>query len=124
MSLASSGLEPSFLDIQLAMEQIGDTHALHGMLAMLEESLARDIPKISQLIEEGDLLTANRVLHSIKGFVPIFCVEALCQHVASVELLSKNGEWADVAKAYAALRPELVLLQAEVASYLNEQGAA
>jgi len=124
MSLSSSGLEPVFLDIQLALEQIGDSQAMHGMLAMLEESLARDIPKIGQLLEEGDLPTANRVLHSIKGFIPIFCVETLCTHVARVELLSKNGDWAEISKAYAELKPDLQLLQAEVASYLNDQGAS
>ena len=124
MSLSSSGLEPAFLDIQLALDQIGDTQAMHGMLAMLEESLARDIPGIARLLEEGDLIAANRVLHSIKGFIPIFCVDALCKHVASVELLSKGGDWAEITKAYAGLRPDLLLLQAEVASYLNDQGAS
>ncbi|OYU45056.1 MAG: Hpt domain-containing protein, partial [Burkholderiales bacterium PBB4] len=96
-----------FLDIALALEQIGDASAMQGMLSMLEESLARDIPRIAQLLSEGDVRTANRVLHSLKGFIPIYCVDALCKHVARVEELSKTAGAAEVAIAYGALMPDL-----------------
>ncbi len=124
MSFSSAESDPMFLDIPLALEQIGDASAMQGMLSMLEESLARDVPKIAQLLAQGDVKTANRLLHSLKGFIPIFCVDALCKHVAKVEELSKTALAAEVAVAYAALMPDLEDLQAEVVTYLNDSGAA
>ncbi|WP_394789667.1 Hpt domain-containing protein [Rhodoferax sp.] len=116
--------QPVYLDLDLAISQIGDAAALPGMLGMLEESLARDIPKISEVLAAGDVLAANRLLHPLKGFLPIFCGDALCANVSRVEALSKAGACAVVAPAYAALRPELELLLAEVTHFLNASGAA
>ena len=122
MSLSASHSGTDTLDINLALEQIGDVVAMHGMLSMLEESLARDVPHISQLLREGDVRAANRVLHGLKGFIPIFCIEALCTHVVRVEELSKTAGAAEVSLAYAELVPHLEQLQAEVMEYLNGSG--
>jgi hypothetical protein len=124
MSLSSAESEPIFLDIALALEQIGDAQAMQGMLSMLEESLARDLPRISQMLADGDVRSANRVLHGLKGFIPIFCVDVLCKHVAEVEEMSKTGACGEVLHAYTYLKPDLEMLQAEVVAYLNDQGAA
>ena len=124
MSFPASDFDPMFLDIALALEQIGDASAMQGMLSMLEESLARDVPRIAELLAEGDVRGANRLLHSLKGFIPIFCVEVLCKHVAQVEEQSKTADAASVAVAYAALQPDLEELQSEVVTYLNDSGAA
>ncbi len=124
MSLDTGDTQPLFLDVSLALEQIGDLQAMQGMLSMLEESLARDVPRIEQLLEEGDVKAANRVLHGLKGFIPIFCVESLCKHVARVEELSKTADALSVSQVYADLMPELETLQSEVVGYLNDQGAA
>lgn len=124
MSFSAADSAPVFLDIGLALKQIGDATAMQGMLSMLEESLARDIPRVEQLLAEGDVRGANRVLHSLKGFIPIFCVESLCSHVARVEELSKVAQAPEVVRAYDALAPELEQLQSEVVSYLNTSGAA
>ncbi len=119
MSSLHEDLPPIYLDTELAVAQIGDVVTMQGMLTMLEETLQRDIPQISSLLSGGDLVAANRLLHPLKGFLPIFCGEALCSDVARVELLSKNGSCAAVAAAYGELRPELDVLLAEVSAYLN-----
>lgn len=124
MSFSSADPDPIFLNIALALEQIGDAQAMQGMLTMLEESLARDVPRIADLLSAGDVRAANRLLHGLKGFIPIFCADALCSHVTRVEEMSKTGEASDVSMAYAVLMPDLELLQSEVAGYLNDQGAA
>jgi HPt (histidine-containing phosphotransfer) domain-containing protein len=124
MSLDAGDSQPLFLDVSLALEQIGDLQALQGMLSMLEESLARDIPRIEQLLDAGDVKGANRLLHGLKGFVPIFCVESLCKHVTRVEELSKHADAVSVSQVYADLMPDLETLQSEVVGYLNDQGAA
>ncbi len=116
-----------YLNTDLALSQIGDAQAMQGMLAMLEESLGRDVPLIANLLAHNDVVGANRLLHPLKGVIPIFCNESLCTHVARVEELSKAGTQASgaaLAQAYAGLQPELELLLSEVSEYMNTHGAA
>lgn len=115
-SVGMAGFE--FLDVDRALEQIGDVAALHEMLDMLQASLDRDLPQIRQLLAQGDVKGANRLLHALKGFIPIFCTDPLCEHVAAVELISKTGSAAEVAHAYAPLEPKLQQLQAEIDAHL------
>lgn len=124
MSSISSLPEPFFLDTALALSQIGDAQTMEGMLTMLEETLGRDVPLIAQLLQNGDYVGANRLLHPLKGFIPIFCGEALCAHVTQVEALSKVGPADVVGRAYALLRPELDQLLLEVSTHLNDHGGA
>lgn len=110
---------PAYLDIERALEQVGDVSALHGMLDMLQDTLDRDVPQISKLLLDQDVKSANRLLHSLKGFIPIFCVDALCDHVAQVEMLSKTQGSAEVGSAYSHLAPKLQQLQTEIDHYLG-----
>jgi HPt (histidine-containing phosphotransfer) domain-containing protein len=119
MSSSTTPSSPIYLDVGLALAQIGDPDAVRGILVMVEESLQRDIPAIAHLLAAGDVQGANALLHPLKGFIPIFCREALCEHVGKVEGLSKNGSSTDVGRAYAVLQPELEQLLAEVSRYLK-----
>ena len=121
MSSSTTPSAPVYFDVALALAQIGDPEAVRGILVMVEESLQRDIPAIAQLLAAGDVQGANQLLHPLKGFIPIFCREALCQHVGRVEGLSKSGSTAEVGQAYVALQPELEQLLAEVSNYLKAQ---
>ena len=118
MNTSTTRPAPVHLDTALALSQIGDAEAMHGMLVMLEETLASDVPKVTELLRQGDVAGASHILHPLKGFIPIFCSAALCEQVSQVELLSKSGDCATVSAAYAALRPELERLLAEVAAYV------
>lgn len=124
MSSLLPDADPVYLDVDLAMSQIGDVQAMQGMLSMLEESLARDVPAIADLLNAGDIVGANRLLHPLKGFIPIFCGPVLSEHVAQVEMLSKEAGSTAVGPAYADLQPELEQLLADVSAYLNDKGAA
>lgn len=107
---------PLFLDVERALAQIGEVSALYEMLGMLQDFLGRDVPQIAQLLVDQDMGAANRLLHSLKGFIPIFCVDALCDHVA---LLSKTQGSDEVGQAYALLAPKLQQLQTEIDQYLG-----
>jgi HPt (histidine-containing phosphotransfer) domain-containing protein len=124
MSSLLPDADPIYLDIDLAMSQIGDLQALQGMLSMLEESLTRDIPAIAALFASGDVVGANRLLHPIKGFVPIFCGPMLSERVAKVEMLSKEAHSTAAGPAYGELKPELEQLLADVSAYLNHNGTS
>lgn len=119
-----SSLSPVYLDVDLAFEQIGDTDTMNSMMAMLQESLARDIPQIAHLLQAGDVASANRLLHALKGFVPIFCREDLCNRVVEVEAMSKDSQSVTAGPAYTALRPALDQLLADVTAYLGANGQA
>jgi HPt (histidine-containing phosphotransfer) domain-containing protein len=122
MSSLLPNASPIYLDTELAMSQIGDVETMNSMLQMLEESLARDLPLIASLLQQGDVPAANRLLHALKGFIPIFCPEALSTHVAEVEGLSKQGPNPSLVPAYAALQPQLATLLSEVSAYLRANG--
>jgi hypothetical protein len=110
-----------YLDIDRALLQVGDLPALDDLLAMLEVSLTRDIPQIEQLLAQKKVFLVNRMLHALKGFLPIFCGDALCDEVAAIEMLSRTGSPADVAGAYVSVSPKLLQLQMDVAQYMGTQ---
>jgi HPt (histidine-containing phosphotransfer) domain-containing protein len=117
-TISATGQVPQYLNVERALEQIGDLPALHDMLDMLKVSLSRDIPQIERLLSEDNVLLANRMLHALKGFIPIFCHDALCAEVTQIELMSKTGSSQEVATAYALLSPKLVQLQTEIDAHL------
>ena len=107
-----------YLDTGLALSQIGDVEAMNGMLAMLQDTLAQDLPLIDGFLRAGDIGNANRLLHALKGFIPIFCQAELCAHVVHVEALTKDSGSTIAASAYLALKPQLEQLLVEVRAYL------
>jgi hypothetical protein len=108
----------SYLDTGLATSQIGDVDSMNVMLVMLQDTLVHDLPLIDCFLEAGDVVSANRLLHALKGFIPIFCQADLCDHVVQVEALSKNSQSTTVAPAYLELKPQLEQLLAEVRAHL------
>ena len=119
MQLPAAPEPPVYLDTAWALSQIGDSDTMNSMLLMLQEALARDIPLLDQLLQSGDVSAANRTLHALKGFIPIFCQAPLCVHVVQVEALSKDSLSKEVGGAYRTLKPELETLLAEVDRYLQ-----
>jgi HPt (histidine-containing phosphotransfer) domain-containing protein len=117
MTLAN-GQSWVYLDIALALEQIGDEQAMRSMLPMLQELLERDLPQIRQSLADGDARSASPLLHSLKGCMPIFCAPPLCAQLAEVEHLSKTADAGEVGPAFAELDPKLGQLQNEIAQYL------
>ncbi len=92
---------------------------MNGMLSMLQETLTHDLPLIDDFLRAGEIANANRLLHPLKGFLPIFCPPTLCAHVVAVEALSKDVHSTTVASAYVDLKPRLEQLLAEVSAYLQ-----
>ncbi len=107
-----------YLDTDLALSQIGDVEAMNSMLAMLQDTLEKDLPQIDDFLRAGDVSNANRLLHSLKGFVPIFSGPDLCAHVVLVEGMSKDMQSKTAAPAYLVLKPQLEQLLAEVRAHL------
>ena len=108
----------AYLSVERGMEFIGDEAGFLSLLKTLHKTLTTDIPLITNLLSKGDVNGANRLLHQVKGFAPVFCVDALVEHVASVEALSKHGDADEVRAAFALMAPKLEQLCTEVALHL------
>jgi HPt (histidine-containing phosphotransfer) domain-containing protein len=111
---------PSFayLCVERGMEFIGDEAGFLSLLKTLHKTLTTDIPLITDLLRKDDVGGANRLLHQVKGFAPVFCVDALVEHVVKVEALSKHGDAPEVRAAFAQMAPQLEQLRSEVAAHL------
>ena len=110
---------PMYLSIERAMEFIGDEQGVLSLLKTLQQTLSDDLPRLQDLLEKGDIYGANRVLHQLKGFTPVFCVDSLVETVVKVEDLSKHADISDLRPAYNQLAPQLETLRQEVAAHLN-----
>ena len=116
--------QPNYLSIERAMEFIGDANGVLSLLKTLQQTLSDDLPQLQELLDKGDVYAASRILHQLKGFTPVFCVDSLVELVVSVEHLSKHGEAPEVTAAYNRLAPQLEQLRTEVATYLAEHPEA
>jgi hypothetical protein len=110
-----------YLDPARAIEQLGDVQALLSMLPMLQELLDRDVPQIAQFLAAQDVKSANPLLHSLKGCMPIFCAADFCEELAHVEHMSKTAGIAEVGPAFSVLGPKLDHLKLEVSQFLTAQ---
>jgi HPt (histidine-containing phosphotransfer) domain-containing protein len=115
----SSPAEPIYLSIDRAMEFIGDANGVLTLLKTLHQTLGEELPRIQALMDQDDMHGANRLLHQLKGFTPVFCVDSLVERVVHVEYLSKHAESVDVQAAYKLLAPQLETLRTEVATHLS-----
>lgn len=109
---------PLHLDLAQAAARVGGEDALRTMLAMLREMLERDGPLIENALAHGDAPTASKLLHSLKGCMPLFCFSPLCDQVAGLEQLSKTAAADTLQAPYAALKVELQQLNSEIGRYL------
>jgi len=112
---------PEFLSIDRAMEFIGDKQGVLTLLKTLHQTLSDDLPRLQTLLDNGDLPGANRILHQLKGFTPVFCVDSLVAHVVQVEDMSKHAEAADLRASYLLLAPKLEALRQEVLAHMAAQ---
>ncbi len=115
----STAADPTYLSVDRAMEFIGDTNGVLSLLKTLQQTLSNDLPRLMALLEKGDVHGASRILHQLKGFTPVFCVDSLVELVVQVEQLSKHCEAEELRISYSRLAPQLDQLSQEVANHLD-----
>jgi HPt (histidine-containing phosphotransfer) domain-containing protein len=115
--------QPIYLSIARAMEFIGDANGVLSLLETLQQTLSDDLPRLQELLDKGDVYAANRIMHQLKGFTPVFCVDSLVERVVMVEGLSKHAETSEVRTAYDQLAPQLEALRLEVIAHLDSHSA-
>ena len=120
----SNSTKPIYLSVDRAMEFIGDTHGVLSLLKTLQQTLSDDLPRLQELLDKGEVYAANRILHQLKGFTPVFCVDSLVELVVKVEGMSKHAESSELNTAYAQLAPQLEALRQEVIDHLSQHSPA
>ena len=106
------------LDVERGLGMMGSETSLRNILTTVETSLSDSIPEIWRALEADDVKTANRLLHGIKGYLPIFCTDDLIKRVTQVELVSKTESAAVLHPLFAALAPLLASLLLEIRSFV------
>lgn len=112
---------PVHLSIDRAMAFIGDRQGVLTLLQALQQTLSDDLPRLQALLDQGDVPGVQRILHQLKGFTPVFCVDRLVELVVRVEDISKHADATELRAAYSPLAPQLEALRLEVVAHLALQ---
>jgi phosphoglycerate kinase len=110
----------SSLDVARGVEMMGSEDALKKILKTVVDSMSGNLPEIAQALAKGDVTTANRLLHALKGYLPIFTTDALMAEVIEVEKISKSEPAATVEPLYKLLEPRLHGLLEEVRTFVAQ----
>lgn len=107
------------LDVARGVGMMGSETVLRSILVTVLTSLSADVPTIEAALQTGDVVTASRLLHAIKGYLPIFASDNLIEQVVTIEKLSKTEPIAVVQVFYQKLGPELHALLVEIQLFLG-----
>lgn len=110
----------SDLDVARGVSMMGSDASLRKILKTVQISMAANLPEMAQALAKGDVASVNRVLHAIKGYLPIFASDALVAQVAELEKISKTEPVTAVAPLHADLAPRLEGLLGEIRSFLGQ----
>ncbi len=109
------------LDIARGVAMMGSEASLGKILKTVASSMADSLPVMAAALSAGDVATANGLLHAIKGYVPIFAVDALVEQVTHVEKLGKTESLDVMAPLFADLLPRLEKLLEEIRFFLAQK---
>jgi HPt (histidine-containing phosphotransfer) domain-containing protein len=107
------------LDAQRGLDMLGSDSSLRAVLRTVLDSLASDLPRIRQSLMNDDVPAANRLLHAIKGYMPVMGSDNLIDQVVQVERVSKQETAAVVLGHFSELEPKLTQLLVEIGVYLG-----
>lgn len=111
-------LPGNLLDVEHGIGMMGSDASLRKILETVTVSLSSNIQEIGAFLDAGDVLAANRLLHAIKGYAPIFCTDEAVLQITHVESISKTASVSIVAPLFSTLRPALEQLVNEIDNYL------
>jgi HPt (histidine-containing phosphotransfer) domain-containing protein len=105
--------EFAHLDLSQASQYAVDAALLPSLMETFASSLTKERGAIDALLTNADAAAVRMSLHSLKGFVPIFCAAPLAQEVIQLEALSRQESLDN-------LRPRLKQLVAQLTALEND----
>jgi two-component system, sensor histidine kinase and response regulator len=111
--------EPFDLDAALAYMD-GDKELFHELVQVFLEESTRQIEQIHTGIANGDAKLVERSAHSIKGSASTFAAKPSTEAARHLEVLGREGKFAEFVPALTALEEELELLRAALMKASDE----
>lgn len=111
---------PVHLDVERALEMVGDPLTVVKILGLARDALRRDTERLPALLAAGETTPVAGALHTLKGMLPLFCDDALVQQVVACERVAKAAGAAELAAIYPDLGARLRVLLAEIEAYLAQ----
>jgi HPt (histidine-containing phosphotransfer) domain-containing protein len=91
---------------------------------MLSESLPDETAQFNALMAENNLQAAARVLHKIKGVIPLFCDEQTVRILQQLEvMLQQNEDTPEMRENLTALLERLNQFKAELMQWLADHSS-
>lgn len=110
------------LNLAGAIEFLGDRQAVTELLQPLVLSLTKDIGEVERLLGLGDMPGVARTLHSLKGFIPVFCHAEFAAQLVDIEKRSRSDSSPQMVEQVQALLQPLRQLVQESNSFLQQAG--
>ncbi len=119
---ASDAVPYQVLNLAGAIDFLGDAQAVSELLQPLVLSLSKDIGEIERLLGEGDIPAVARTLHSLKGFIPVFCHAEFAAELVEIEKCSRSEVNLELRPKIEALLHPLRQLVQESKRFLQQAG--
>lgn len=110
------------LNLAGAIEFLGERQAVTELLQPLVLSLTKDIGEVERLLGLGDMPGVARTLHSLKGFIPVFCHAEFAAQLVDIEKRSRSDSSPQMVEQVQALLQPLRQLVQESNSFLQQAG--
>lgn len=107
------------LDVERALSLLEKPEDVDHMVELLLSTVPVDLEQIEHHLHAGDRESAHRVLHQLKGFLPMFCTEAFGRELREVTLLCKHSDPSGFEQRFPAVRNQLRQLCSEAQAYLS-----
>lgn len=88
--MKSNEMNTKYLDINAARQLIGDEELVDEMLVMLHQSLGQDWQRFEALMAECQFIKAEKVLHQLRGVMPLFSDEGTADVLHHLDILLKD----------------------------------
>jgi HPt (histidine-containing phosphotransfer) domain-containing protein len=108
------------LNLVGAIEFLGDEQAVSELLEPLVMSLTKDIGEIERLLGQADMPGVARTLHSLKGFIPVFCHAEFAAQLVNIEKRTRTDASPQMVEQVQALLQPLRQLVQESKSFLQQ----
>jgi hypothetical protein len=110
---------PPFLDFSEARAIAMDEAQLQQLVSTFHESLAPEIAALQAAFDAGDAERVGHTLHTLKGFLPLFCTPQVGQAFIDLYHQSRHAPLSETRARYESLAPVLVALEKEVRAWLG-----
>lgn len=119
MSTHEPRMEHVYLDVERALDMMGDEQEVRDILRLAKENLRENLPKVRSLVQAGQMVEAAEILHVFKGMLPVFCADDLTEQVTVSERTAKTGA---SLPGYPEVAGKLEQLLHEIQAYLGSAG--